>query len=452
MVPARSRKLLPKNFFRLVIVLTALSVTAAVAFVAYDYFNSRDVFPFRTYISNIEVSGLTPRAALDKLQKLPLTALYTPLITLEADQQTFSFTPDQLGIVVQYDETIERAFAATHQGNYLQDLANRVRQGAIVSPLVLKIDDEQLKALLGSIVDSVFSTPKDASIIFYENTGAYHIEAEEVGRDLDVTKSLALFREAIYRGEKAVSLEVISTYPLVTEKVLRESPPVYQLSAYTTYYGSHDSPNRIHNIKLIASWLDNTLLLPGEKFSLSNAIGDFTAERGFREAFVILSGELVPQLGGGTCQIGTTLYNAISLADLKVLQRRNHSFYFNIYPLGRDATVYPGSADLVFENDSGHPILIKTVATNKRLSFRVYGTPTGKKVEFSSPAILGLTGSGFAPMSLRQVIDSDRPFKTTVVRTVTDQAGKKLKEERLFSYYKLYGDKTNVPIRRPEAR
>ena len=111
--------------------------------------------------------------------------------------------------------------------------------------------------------------------------------------------------------------------------------------------------------------MDNALLLPGDTFSLANAIGDFTAERGFKEAFVIYGGELVPMLGGGTCQIGTTLYNSLQLADIKILERKNHSFYFNIYPLGRDATVYPGQLDLRFQNDTGYPILIKTIATNQ---------------------------------------------------------------------------------------
>jgi len=161
----------------------------------------------------------------------------------------------------------------------------------------------------------------------------------------------------------------------------------------------------------------------------------------------------VPQLGGGTCQIGTTLFNSVSLADLEILSRRNHSFYFNIYPLGRDATVYPGQVDFKFRNNTGHPILIKAVATNKKLSFRIYGTPTGKKVDFSPPSIFLMGEDGvFHPASLRQVIDSDSPFRTTVTRTVKDAQGNILKEETIRSYYKLYGEKTNVPIKRPEPR
>ena len=235
--------------------------------------------------------------------------------------------------------------------------------------------------------------------------------------------------------------------------MLRAHPPAFRLSAYTTYYGRHDSPNRIHNIKLIASWLDGTLLLPGEIFALGGKIGDFTPERGFKEAFVIYNGELVPMLGGGTCQIGTTLYNAVTLADLEILQRASHSFYFNIYPLGRDAAIYPPSVDLKFKNDTPYPLLIKAEATNKRLSFRVYGTPTGKKVEFSPIKVFLLQpGLGYRPASVSQVLAADSPFRTETTRRVYNSSGMIIKQEVIKSYYKLYGEKSNVPIARPEPR
>jgi hypothetical protein len=193
--------------------------------------------------------------------------------------------------------------------------------------------------------------------------------------------------------------------------------------------------------------------MPGDIFSAAEILGEVTPERGFKEAFVIINGELVPTLGGGSCQIATTLYNAVALADLKVLERRNHSFYFNIYPLGRDAGVYPGQLDFKFENDSSYPVLIKALATNKRLSFRLYGTPSGKKVAFSNPEVylLGLNKK-YLPATIEAVLAADRPFKIVVTRRVYDAAGKVLKEEAINSHYKLYGEKSNVPIARPEPR
>jgi hypothetical protein len=103
-------------------------------------------------------------------------------------------------------------------------------------------------------------------------------------------------------------------------------------------------------------------------------------------------------------------------------------------------------------NDTGHPVLIKAVATNRRLSFRIYGTPTGKVVKFTAPLVEIKADSGYRTASVREVLAADSPFKTAVTRTVRDAAGKLLKEEEIHSYYKLYGEKSNVPIARPESR
>lgn len=429
------------------------SVLLAMSTISYDYVRTRSAFPPKTFIGTIDVSGLTQDEAIAKLKSIPLSSVFTPLITLESDVTRFSFPPEKLGIYLLYEETVKNAFEITHKDNYFKQLKQRITKEKALTPLILGIDEDRLKAVLEAIAPEIRSSPKDASIIYYEETGGYHIEPEDLGRKVNIVKSIDQFKTALYKGERVIPIAIDYTYPRIREKDLRAYPPVYRLSAYTTYYGRHDSPNRIHNIKLIASWIDGTLLMPGDVFSVGDTIGEYTPERGFKEAFVIYGGELVPMFGGGTCQIGTTLYNAVALADLKVLQRRNHSFYFNIYPLGRDATVYPGQVDFKFENDTGHPILIKALATNKRLSFRIYGTPTGRKVEFSPASVFGRSPSGkYVPMSLKRVIASNIPFKTVVTRTVYDKEEKKIKEETIHSFYKLYGEKENVPIRRPEPR
>ena len=192
-------------------------------------------------------------------------------------------------------------------------------------------------------------------------------------------------------------------------------------------------------------------MMPGDILSVAEILGDVTEEQGFKEALVIIKNELVPQLGGGSCQIATTLFNAASLADLKIHQRRNHSFYFNIYPLGRDAAVYPGQVDFEFENDTDYPVLVKAQASDRKLSFKILGTPSGKKVKFSKLKIFGKNDKKkYVPMSLKKVIDEDRAFRIEIVRTVWDKLGKKIAEDMVISKYKLYGDKENVPIRRPE--
>ncbi|MEA3494046.1 MAG: VanW family protein, partial [Candidatus Margulisiibacteriota bacterium] len=398
------------------------SLLIAVSMVSYDYIKTRGAFPPKTYIYTVDVSSLTKGEAERKLKKIPLAELYAPCVSFEAEGKYYSFPPDEAGVYLLIKETVGNAFSMTHQDNYIDELKERISVGAVYAPLILGIDEDQLEKVLEKFAKKIETEPKDAGIVFYEDTGGYHIEPEIPGRKIDIDKTIKRFKASLYQEGGATPVKINYSYPAIKELELRASPPIHKLSAYTTYYGSHDSPNRIHNIKLIASWIDGTLLMPGKEFSVAEILGDVGPEQGFKEAFVIVGGELIPLLGGGACQIATTLYNAVALADLEILQRKNHSFYFNIYPLGRDAGVYPGQVDFKFKNDSGHPLLIKTVATKRKLSFRIYGTPSGKKVRFSGASILGKDGSGkYVPMTLKKVIDLDVPFRTLVTRKVYDK-------------------------------
>lgn len=441
-------------FIKILIGAALVSAGSALIFLAVDFYKTKDAFPPHSFIGKLPVSGLNREQAIALIQNTPTSQICSPTVSFYVDREVFTFPVEELGVQVVADQAVDQAFSLTHKEHYLKELQKRLRKKEIVLPLILELDDDLTLEILKELSGQINSTPRDAFIEINEVTGGYHISPDSPGRLLNSEKTLAAARAALSQGKTVLPL-VVDYYmmPRITEAALRAAPPVYRLSSFTTYYGKHDSSNRIHNIKLIASWINSTLLLSGETFSLLDKIGDFTPDRGFREAYVILAGELVPQLGGGTCQIGTTLFNAVSLADLNVLSRRNHSFYFNIYPLGRDATVYPGQSDLKFENNTGHSILIKAFADNRRLSFTVYGTPTGKRVEFSPAKVYLLNKEGaFVPSTLRQVILSDRPFRTLITRTVYDKQGNQIKEEVLRSFYKLYGEKTNVPIRRPEPR
>lgn len=441
-----------KKIIRFLAVLSALLIAIILGLVACDFFQTQGKFPTYSFIGQINVSGLTQPQANEKLNRFTVATAFSPILAFEAENRSFPLSPEAAGITLNVSESVRHAFSLTHDEGYLKELKTRLIKGRLRSPLIFNVNDGLFKEQLEKIASELRSTSKEASIILYEETGGYHIEPEEAGKEVNIPQTLTVFKQKLEAGEKKFPLIIDYIQPRVTEKDLRAFPPAHRLSAFTTYYGRHDSPNRIHNIKLIASWLEGRLIMPEEEISLSNEIGDFTPERGFKEAYVIYGGVLVPQLGGGTCQIGTTLFNALALADIQILSRQNHSFYFNIYPLGRDATVYPGQKDLKFKNDTGHPILIKTVATNRRLSFRIFGTPTGKSAKFSAPAVYLLTASGYRPAGIKEVLASDRPFRTSVTRTVFDAAGKKIKEEILHSAYKLYGEKSNVPIARPEPR
>ena len=140
------------------------------------------------------------------------------------------------------------------------------------------------------------------------------------------------------------------------------------------------SSNRIHNVHLMADFIDGTIIRPGEVFSFNHVVGPRTAKRGFLEGSEIIGSLVLPSIGGGVCQTATTLFNDAFEAGLPILERTNHNLYLSHYPLGRDATVAWGGPDLKFKNDLKHGILVKASYTDATLTFTFYGTSEGRRV------------------------------------------------------------------------
>src|SRR5437660_8558854 len=116
------------------------------------------------------------------------------------------------------------------------------------------------------------------------------------------------------------------------------------VSSYTTYFGG--VPNRIHNVQLVARLIDGKLIAPGATFSFNKTTGERNAAKGFLEAPVIVNGELTTGLGGGVCQVSTTVFNAAFEAGLPIIERTNHALDISHYPQGRDATVDHATVDV----------------------------------------------------------------------------------------------------------
>ncbi|MEI6626795.1 MAG: VanW family protein, partial [Thermoleophilia bacterium] len=154
-----------------------------------------------------------------------------------------------------------------------------------------------------------------------------------------------------------------------------------KVSGATTELGDSSS-NRIHNVALMADILDNRLVMPGETFSFNDAVGPRTPERGFLEGMAIVDGLLIPSIGGGVCQVATTLYDAAFAMGLQIVERHNHDFYISHYGLGMDATVAWPDLDLKFNNNTAKPILIRATSDASTMLVNLYSAPSdGRTVE-----------------------------------------------------------------------
>ena len=209
------------------------------------------------------------------------------------------------------------------------------------------------------------------------------------------------------------------------------------VSSFTTEYGG--IPNRIHNVQLVAHLVDDKLIAPGETFSFNKTTGERNAAKGFLEAPVIVNGELTTGLGGGVCQVSTTVFNAAFEAGLKITERTNHALYISHYPQGRDATV-----DLKFVNDTGNWLLLRTFVSSSSLTVGLYGTPTHRKVvSTTSPLVV----HGVPPVKKtidptlkpgEKVVDDDGvpAMTTSVTRDVYAADGTVLDHDVWYSSYR----------------
>jgi vancomycin resistance protein YoaR len=215
-----------------------------------------------------------------------------------------------------------------------------------------------------------------------------------------------------------------------------------RVAGYTTYYGGE--PNRIHNVQLVARMVDGALIEPGETFSFNGTTGERSSERGFREAPVIINGELQNGIGGGVCQVSTTVFNAAYEAGLPIESRTNHALYIAHYPQGRDATVNYPDLDLKFKNDTGGWLLLRAFVGSSALTVKLYGTPQHRRVE-SETAPLEVTG----PAGVKRVADpglwsgtevvddfGEPSRKTSVTRRVYSREGALLSESTWTSWYR----------------
>ena len=215
---------------------------------------------------------------------------------------------------------------------------------------------------------------------FRVKPGGIEIMPAAPGRELDVATTI----ERVLAASATVDKRVVSL-PLQTSAPKRSTADAEAMGitgvvgSYTTTYGG--TPGRLANVALVSRLIDGALVAPGATFSFNATTGERTAEQGFQEAPVIINGELQNGIGGGVCQVSTTVFNAAFEAGLPIGARTNHALYISHYPLGRDATVNFPDTDLRFTNDTGRWLLLRTFVGAGSLTVNLYGAPQDRRVE-----------------------------------------------------------------------
>ena len=228
------------------------------------------------------------------------------------------------------------------------------------------IDQSKLNELMERLEDKLSISPKDAEI---KKNGGF--VSEQYGYALDRDQFEIQFKEMFYSDrDGSVTAPLETVYPRISEELLKTISSV-ELGSYTTYYKTHHQ-ERTTNIQLSSESINSTVVFPGETFSFNDVVGERTEEKGYMKAPVIVEGEFTEDIGGGICQVSSTLFNAVDLDGIQIEERYAHSREVPYVPPGRDATVSWWGPDFVFKNMYNEPVLIRSKAKDGKVTVSVH--------------------------------------------------------------------------------
>ncbi len=306
----------------------------------------------------------------------------------------------------------------------------------------LAIGGPGAKRYLARVARGIDHAARDATFRVFES-GRVAVVPARRGRVVAVRPTeRSILAAALSPATRTARVVVTSQPAHRTTAQARAMGVTTRISRYETIYGG--DPNRIHNVQLVARLIDGKLIAPGATLSFNRATGERTADKGFLEAPVIINGEVTTGLGGGVCQVSTTVFNAAYEAGLNITARTNHALYISHYPQGRDATVdYPG-VDLRFVNDTRHWLLLRTFVGSSSLVVDLYGAPLHRRVvsetrplvETGPPPTKSIPDPRYY-QGVTLVDESGEPSRSTSVRRrVYTASGRLLYDNTWYSSYR----------------
>lgn len=336
-------------------------------------------------------------AALDKLSK----EIPNPVVesSYYIEDSTLIITKGSEGFVV------DTAKTSIDINNKLQDFSY------LTEPIELTLKKQNPKEVnIDEIYKEVHKEAKDA----YYTKNPFIVHPSENGVDFKI--SLDEAKKKLAESDKECEIALKTVYPKVTTNMIGKEAFPDLLGEFSTHYVSN--ANRTTNLRLAANKINGTVLLPGETFSYNKVVGARTIAAGYKNAAIYQNGEVVDGLGGGICQISTTLFNAALFANLEIVELHNHQFVPSYVGAGRDATVVYGAKDFKFKNSRKNAIKIECSVSGGIARFRIFGVK--EDTEYNVKVNASITSQ------------TDSYIKSTTYRTLY-LGGKQVKKEKIYN-------------------
>jgi vancomycin resistance protein YoaR len=339
------------------------------------------------------------------------------------------------------------------------------------------LNPETIRTFLVNIAPQFARDPQNARFIFNDDTRQLElIQSAVIGRAVDVDSSLQQINQQILTGQHTVNLVMQTTSPSVTNDATAESLGITELTSVSTSYFYGSGASRIQNITTAASRFHGLLLAPGESFSMAAALGDVSLDTGYSEALIIFGDRTIKGVGGGVCQVSTTLFRTVFFGGYQIDERWFHAYRVGYYEqtasgghdeslAGLDATVFAPQVDFRFTNDTPYWLLMETYVGPSSLTWKFYSTSDGRTVEWDTSGLQNVVAppdplyeenSDLSQGEIKQVDWAVDGADVTVTRQVYHD-GAILHDDTFTTHYLpwqakyQYGPGTEIPTPEPTA-
>lgn len=375
---------------KVIVLFLVMGLVAASAYHVFAAKSEDQTIYAGVYLDGVYVGGLTKEEAMEEYDKY-IDGVENLNLTITTSAGSYTTSLKEIGISVSVEDAVNQAINYGRRGNVLaryKEIKSLEEENIILVPKK-EFDEDKLRDKLENETDDMVLKAENASISRADGEFIVHpgVKGTSIKVDDTIQSVKDLFAEEWTQKDIKIKAVVEEQDPEYTEDDFYMVDSV--LGAAETGYNSGQT-NRSKNLATGASKVSGTVLMPGEQFSMVDTVTPFTEENGYADAGQYVNNELVEGLGGGICQVSTTLYNAVLKAELQVDERYAHTLTVAYVEHSKDAAIAEGLFDFKFTNNTEYPIYIDGYAGGGTISFAIYGhdtRPSNRKIEFESRTI-----------------------------------------------------------------
>lgn len=341
-------------------------------------------------IGSVDVGGMTKEEA-KKAVDAYVDSIKDTSFSLKGANSSFDATAQEMSVSADTDAAVDEALSVCHEGSLIDRFveSEELKKGNVAVNMYLSVDKQKTANMIYDKSDELNIKAVDNSL--QRNGDSFDFVPGQEGKEVDVVKSVYAINDFLQNSWDGSANEIELVTNTVQPRGSKEelSKIKDNLGGFSTDFSS-SAAGRAANVKNACSLINGSVIYPGEQFSVYEAISPITTDNGYQIAGAYENGQVVDSVGGGVCQVATTLYNAVIRAELEIVQRYNHSMIVSYVKPSDDAAIAGTYKDLKFKNNLDNPVYIEGYCSGGVITFNVYGVetrPANREISFRSETL-----------------------------------------------------------------